>query len=97
MNFLGLLVGFATFLCIGIFHPIVIWAEYHFTKKCWMVFLVTGLVAIFASLFIENVVCSILIAVFGFSCFWSIIELFQQEKRVEKGWFPANPKRNNKK
>ena len=28
----------------------------------------------------------------AFSCFWSILELFQQKKRVEKGWFPANPK-----
>ena len=30
---------------------------------------------------------------FAFSCFWSILELFQQKKRVERGWFPANPKR----
>ena len=30
---------------------------------------------------------------FAFSSFWSILELFQQEKRVERGWFPKNPKR----
>ncbi|OYP40493.1 hypothetical protein CG709_05125 [Lachnotalea glycerini] len=29
----------------------------------------------------------------GFSCFWSVQELVEQEKRVEKGWFPKNPKR----
>ena len=29
----------------------------------------------------------------AFSCFWSILELYEQEKRVDKGWFPRNPKR----
>jgi hypothetical protein len=24
----------------------------------------------------------------AFSSFWSILELFEQKKRVEKGWFP---------
>jgi len=24
---------------------------------------------------------------------WSIHELFEQEKRVERGWFPKNPNR----
>ncbi|MBQ8919947.1 MAG: DUF4491 family protein, partial [Acidaminococcaceae bacterium] len=32
-------------------------------------------------------------AVVATTCFWSILELFQQEKRVEKGWFPKNPNR----
>ena len=31
--------------------------------------------------------------VIGFSCFWSIVELKQQTKRVERGWFPKNPRR----
>ncbi|MBR3485797.1 MAG: DUF4491 family protein, partial [Bacteroidales bacterium] len=30
MNFTGLIVGIATFLCIGLFHPLVIKAEYYF-------------------------------------------------------------------
>ncbi|MBR6132510.1 MAG: DUF4491 family protein, partial [Bacteroidales bacterium] len=30
MNFTGLIIGAATFLCIGVFHPLVIKAEYHF-------------------------------------------------------------------
>lgn len=32
-------------------------------------------------------------AVVGASCLWSIHELFKQEKRVQKGQFPENPKR----
>ena len=42
---------------------------------------------------IENIVLSSALAVVGMSSWWSILELFHQEKRVQKGWFPANPKR----
>ncbi len=37
-----------------------------------------------------------LLAVWGASSLWSIGELFEQRRRVEKGWFPANPKRQAK-
>ena len=43
MNFSGLLVGLATFLIIGLFHPIVIKSEYHFGVRCWWVFLLVGI------------------------------------------------------
>jgi len=29
------------------------------------------------------------------SCLWSILELFEQEERVKKGWFPKNPKKKD--
>ncbi len=94
MNFSGIIIGAATFLCIGMFHPIVIKAEYHFGVGCWWAFLLAGLICTSASLFIENMVLSTLLGVVAFSCFWSILELFNQRKRVKKGWFPKNPKRN---
>ena len=65
MNYTGIIIGLGTFLIIGIFHPIVIKAEYYFGK----------------------------VGVVAFSCFWSILELYEQEKRVARGWFPRNPKR----
>ena len=43
MNLSGLLVGLATFLIIGLFHPIVIKSEYHFGVRCWWVFLLVGI------------------------------------------------------
>ena len=94
MNFSGIIIGAATFLCIGMFHPIVIKAEYHFGVGCWWAFLLAGLICTSASLFIENMVLSTLLGVVAFSCFWSILELFNQRERVKKGWFPKNPKRN---
>ena len=36
---------------------------------------------------------SSLLGVFAFSSFWTIKEVFEQEQRVRKGWFPSNPKR----
>ncbi|MCD7969741.1 MAG: DUF4491 family protein [Alistipes sp.] len=95
-NFSGLIIGVVTFLIIGLFHPIVIKAEYYFGKKCWWAFLVAGLAALAGSLFAGDVLVSVSLGVFGFSALWGIGELFEQEKRVRKGWFPANPARTGK-
>lgn len=94
LYFTGLVIGAATFAVIGIFHPLVIKGEYYFGVKCWWVFFLMGIAAVAGSLFIENVLWSTLLAVWGASSFWSIGELFEQRKRVAKGWFP---KRGDKK
>ncbi|MBR2491565.1 MAG: DUF4491 family protein [Ruminiclostridium sp.] len=93
MMYDGILVGLTSFLVIGIFHPIVIRAEYHWSKKCWPLFLVVGLLLLICSILLDSFVLSAVVGVTGFSCLWSIKELFEQEKRVRRGWFPANPKR----
>ena len=54
MNWGGILLGAASFVIIGLFHPIVIWAEYHFGKGCWPVFLAVGLLLAAASLTVSN-------------------------------------------
>ena len=93
MNLSGIIIGVATFLIIGLFHPLVIKAEYHIGVKSWWLFLLLGIFAVIASLLVVNLILSILLGVVAFSSFWSIGEVFQQKKRVEKGWFPANPKK----
>ena len=93
MYFIGLIIAIITFLCIGLFHPIVIKFEYYFGCKKWPVFAICGILFTAASLFVENTVASSILGVLGCSCFWSIKELFEQRERVRKGWFPANPKR----
>lgn len=92
-HLLGLLIGVSTFLIIGLFHPVVIKCEYYFGTRCWWWFLVLGLVGVGLSIWVENVLWSSLLGVFSFSSFWTIKEIFDQKKRVEKGWFPRNPKR----
>lgn len=96
MNFTGIIIGVSAFLCIGIFHPIVIKAEYYFGTRCWWVFLLVAIVCIVGSLFSTATILSTLLGVVAFSCLWSILELFKQRERVAKGWFPKNPQRNDK-
>lgn len=91
----GLLIGLCTFLIIGVFHPLVIKGEYYFGVRIWWVFALSGVVTVAASLLTENVLVSTLLAVWGASSFWSIGELFEQRKRVEKGWFPKREKPEN--
>lgn len=93
MNFEGILIGAAAFIIIGVFHPVVIKAEYHFGTRSWPLFLVVGAVALILSVFLESTLWSAILGVFGFASLWSIRELFEQEERVKRGWFPANPNR----
>lgn len=96
MNVSGLIIGISTFIIIGIFHPIVVKAEYYFSARVWPLFLVLGIGFIICSALLENIVFSGILGVLGFTCLWSIKELFEQVKRVEKGWAKKNPKRKNK-
>ncbi len=96
LNFEGLLIGISTFIIIGIFHPIVIKTEYYFGTRPWWIYLVAGIAALVGAIFVENIMISSILGVFSFSAFWAIKELFEQEQRVERGWFPRNPKRRYK-
>ena len=93
MSFEGICIGFMTFFIIGIFHPIVIKAEYYFGKRVWPVFLAIGIASLILSVFLTNFIASACVGVFGFSSLWSIHELIEQEERVKRGWFPENPNR----
>ncbi len=96
LNFEGLLIGVSTFIIIGLFHPIVIKTEYYFGTRPWWIYLLVGIAALIAAIFVENIMISSILGVFSFSAFWAIKELFEQEQRVERGWFPRNPKRRYK-
>lgn len=95
MYFTGIVIAVSTFLIIGIFHPIVIKAEYYTGTRLWWLFLLVGLVCVSIALFVENPILSAVIGVFGASSLWGIGELLEQKKRVQKGWFPMNPKRRH--
>ncbi len=96
-NVLGLVIGLSTFLIIGMFHPIVIKCHYWWGTRCWWWFLLFGIVCIGFSLVVYDVFWSSILGVVAFSSFWTIKEIFDQEKRVARGWFPANPRRAKKK
>ena len=91
MNLTGLLVGLSTFLIIGVFHPLVIKAEYYIGYKSWVIFALAGVLFSVLSLLADGIILSTIFGVVAFSSFWSILEVYQQRERVRKGWFPAGP------
>ncbi|MDR0510078.1 MAG: DUF4491 family protein [Rikenellaceae bacterium] len=93
----GLALGLATFLIIGLFHPIVVKAEYYWGVKSWYCFLLFGFFFAALAVIIHSNFLSAIMGVTAFSSFWSILEVFHQKKRVEKGWFPENPKKRETK
>ena len=93
MNYSGLIIAVITFLVIGLFHPLVVKGEYYFGTRIWWLFAIAGVCFIIASLLVTNDILSPVLSVIGCSCLWSILEIFEQKERVEKGWFPMNPKR----
>lgn len=91
MNFTGLLVGLSTFIIIGLFHPLVIKAEYYLGVKSWTIFAIAGVFFGIASIMVSHLIWSIILGVVAFSSFWSILEVIHQRERVRKGWFPEGP------
>jgi hypothetical protein len=89
----GVYAGLISLLIIGVFHPVVIKGEYHFGKRIWPIFLAVGILMSAGSFFVKNTYFSIFLGILAFTCFWTIVELFEQETRVNKGWFPRNPQR----
>ena len=74
----GIVIGISTFLIIGLFHPVVIKAEYYWGTRCWWIFLLLGIVGIIGSLYVNDLLISSLLGVFYFSSFWTIKEVFDQ-------------------
>ena len=93
MHFAGLIIAVLAFQFIGFFHSSVVKSEYHFCSRCWPMFAIAGISFIFRALSVQDNIASTALGVTGCSCLWSILEIFEQKKRVEKGWFPMNPKR----
>lgn len=89
----GILIGICTFLIIGLFHPVVVKAEYYWGTRCWWIFLLLGIAGLIGSMLVSQILLSTLLGVFSFSSFWTIKEVLEQRERVLKGWFPMNPKR----
>ncbi|MFW5850615.1 MAG: DUF4491 family protein [Bacteroidota bacterium] len=89
----GILIGFASFVITGIFHPVVIKLEYYYGTKSWIWLCIPGIALLFVSLFTSTIV-SILLGVLAFSLFWSCIEIFKQRTRVLQGRARKNPNRS---
>ena len=54
----GIAIGICTFLIIGLFHPIVVKAEYYWGTRCWWIFLVLGIAGIIGTVLISDILIS---------------------------------------
>ncbi|MDR1984154.1 MAG: DUF4491 family protein [Prevotellaceae bacterium] len=93
VEFSGIIVGAALLIIISVLRWACIKGEYYFTKKFWIVFLITGIAGIAVSAVVENIIVSSIFSIFGFVSLWGIGETIMQEKRVKKGWFPKRQKK----
>lgn len=94
INLSGIIIGAALVIIMWAGRLACIRGEYYFTKKLWVAFLITGIASATASLFIESLIFSSILSIFGFTFLWGIHEIIEQEERVNKGWFPRRKKRN---
>jgi hypothetical protein len=88
INMDGVLVGASLIVIMWIGRMACIRGEYYFTKKFWVVFLFTGIISVVLALFVESLIFSSILSIFGFTFLWGIHEIIEQEERVRKGWFP---------
>ena len=89
LNYNGFIIGTGTLISIWLTRWACIRGEYHFTKKFWIVFFIVGIASLaIGFLLIDHVAFSAVVCIFGFSNLWAIGEVIEQEKRVDKGWFP---------
>jgi membrane glycosyltransferase len=88
INLDGILVGASLMAIMWIGRMACIKGEYYFTKKLWMAFLAVGIISVASALFVESVIFSSILSIFGFTFLWGIHEIIEQEERVSKGWFP---------
>jgi len=96
MNFTGLLLGVAMLAAIGLGFLWVIKVEYHLGAQVWPAVLAFGIVLALATLWMKSFWVSALVGIFAGSIVWGATELPPQEERVQRGLFPANPKRRRK-
>jgi hypothetical protein len=93
MNATGILFGLFTFLAIGLGFVWVIKLEYHVGAHVAWAVAALGVALILASLFVLGFTPSAILGVLGGTLVWGATELPAQEKRVARGLFPANPRK----
>ncbi|UKI39429.1 MAG: DUF4491 family protein [Alistipes putredinis] len=96
-NLTGLIIGAATFLVIGLFHPLVIKGEYYFGVQCWWVFMLAGAGFMCGALLLEKRTSLVDLRRDGILVSVVHRRAFSLNGAVwKKGWFPSNPKKKTK-
>jgi hypothetical protein len=96
MNFTGLILGIVMIVVIGLGFLWVIKLEYFVGAQVWPLVLAIGVMLAVATLWIKPFWVSAVVGIVAGSIVWGATELPDQEERVRRGLFPANPKRHRR-
>ena len=97
MNTTGIFLGLFTTVAIGLGFVWVIKLEYYVGAHVAKAVATLGGVAVLASLFIPDFTLSAIVGIIGATIVWGATELPDQEERVARGLFPANPRKRARK
>ena len=93
MNTTGLFLGLFTVVVIGLGFVWVIKLEYYVGAHVTKIVAALGVIVALVSLFISDFTLSAIMGIVGGMIVWGATELPQQEQRVARGLFPANPRK----
>lgn len=96
MNITGILLGLLVALLIGGGFLWVIKLEYYVGAHVAKPVAALGALVILSSLLMPTFASSAIVGVLGGSIVWGSTELRDQQDRVARGMFPANPNKSNR-
>jgi len=93
INAVGLVSAITAFLGIAFGHVVVRWLEFRVARLgiAFLAFLTGGFGIEVLSLAVNQLYLKILLGISGMTFLWDAIELFRQQRRVQRGHAPANP------
>lgn len=92
-NFTGIILAVVVFVTIGFGHVFVRKANYHYGTKLGIPLYIIGGIMLIYSLFVERDLFSAILGITAITIIWDGLEMYRQEKRIEKGHAPRNPNR----
>ena len=95
-DFTGIILAIIVFATIGFGHVFVRKVNYHFGTKPAPFLFIIGLTMMVYSMYVTSNLFSASLGITAITIIWDGIELYRQEKRVEKGHAPKNPNRKYK-
>jgi hypothetical protein len=97
MNTTGIFFGLFTVIAIGLGFVWVIKLEYYASAHLAKPVMALGVIMAVISLFIPDFTLAAMIGIVSGTVIWGSTELPDQEERVAKGMFPANPRKRARK
>lgn len=74
MEYQGLIIGFSAFLMAMVCRFLIRKYGHILSGRIWPAVLAIGIIAVISSIFINEIIVSVAVAIFGCACLWAIYE-----------------------